>query len=81
MLASGVPILQALDIVGSTSGNYVIDSALRSVWVRLSGTRLPAGGQHGHRKDLAPNMLVQMAAMGEDSGAIDQMLVQRGPSV
>ena len=31
MLASGVPILQALDIVGSTSGNYVIDSSSKRV--------------------------------------------------
>lgn len=76
MLASGVPILQALDIVGSTSGNYVIDEASKRV-SRLVERGYRLADSMGTEK-VFPNMMVQMVAIGEDSGAIDQMLASAG---
>ncbi len=76
MLSSGVPILQALDIVGSTSGNYVIDEASKRVSRLVErGYRL---ADSMSSEKIFPNMMVQMVAIGEDSGAIDQMLASAG---
>ena len=76
MLASGVPILQALDIVGSTSGNYVIDSSSKRVGRLVErGYRL---ADSMSTEKIFPNMLVQMVSIGEDSGAIDKMLSSAG---
>ena len=76
MLASGVPILQALDIVGSTSGNYVIDSSSKRVGRLVErGYRL---ADSISTEKIFPNMLVQMVSIGEDSGAIDKMLSSAG---
>lgn len=66
MLSSGVPILQALDIVGSTSGNYVIDEASKRVSRLVErGYRL---ADSMSSEKIFPNMMVQMVAIGEDSG-------------
>jgi type IV pilus assembly protein PilC len=72
MLGAGVPILQALDIVGQTSGNSVIEQAVRSVQNSVrSGQSLAAPlSQH----PVFPPMVVQMMATGEDSGAMEAML-------
>ncbi|MGP7960996.1 type II secretion system F family protein [Sanguibacter sp. A247] len=72
MLGAGVPILQALDIVGETSGNWVIEKAIEDV---QSSVR----NGHALSKPLAqhpvfPPMVVQMMAVGEDSGAMETML-------
>ena len=76
MLASGVPILQALDIVGSTSGNYVIEGASKRVGRLVErGYRL---ADSMSTEKIFPNMMVQMVAIGEDSGAIDKMLASAG---
>lgn len=76
MLSSGVPILEALDIVGSTSGNIVYENASKNVAREVEkGTRLSdAMGL----QTCFPNMVVQMVAIGEDAGAIDQMLASAG---
>ncbi|MDD6461969.1 MAG: type II secretion system F family protein [Bifidobacteriaceae bacterium] len=76
MLSSGVPILEALDIVGSTSGNIVYENASKNVAREVEkGTRLSdAMGL----QTCFPNMMVQMVAIGEDAGAIDQMLASAG---
>ncbi|KQX66720.1 type II secretion system F family protein [Angustibacter sp. Root456] len=74
MLKSGVPILQALDIVADTSGNEVVAKAVRAVQQSVrSGDSLS-----GPLKDHAvfPPMVVQMMAVGEDTGALDDMLVK-----
>ena len=69
---AGVPILTTLDIVGETSGNVVIADAIRDVKESVrQGT--------GMAKPLAdhpvfPEMVVQMIAVGEDTGALDAML-------
>jgi type IV pilus assembly protein PilC len=72
MLSSGVPILQALDIVGETSGNMVLVKASRDVQasVRQGQSLSQPLTQHS----VFPPMVVQMLAVGEDTGAMDTML-------
>lgn len=72
MLGAGVPILQALDIVGETSGNWVIERALNDVQVSVrNGQALSKPLAH---HPVFPPMVVQMMAVGEDSGAMETML-------
>lgn len=76
MLSAGVPILQALDIVGSTSGNYVIEQASKNVSSSVEkGRRL---GDSMATQSVFPQMLLQMVSIGEDSGAVDHMLDSAG---
>ena len=72
MLGAGVPILQALDIVGETSGNWVIEVAVKDVQDNVrTGQSLSAPlAKH----PVFPPMVVQMIATGEDSGAMEIML-------
>ncbi|WP_309709710.1 type II secretion system F family protein, partial [Pseudolysinimonas sp.] len=72
MTRSGVPILQALAIVGDTSNNWVLEKALREVQDSVRSGRSIAGplGEH----PVFPSMVVQMIAVGEDSGSLEQML-------
>lgn len=72
MIGAGVPILQALQIVGETSGNYVIEKSLKGVAdsVRQGGSI--AGPMAA--EPVFPPMVIQMVAVGEDSGALQQML-------
>lgn len=72
MLRSGVPILQALDIVGETSGNLVLEKAARSVQESVRAGQSLAGPLSLH--PVFPPMVVQMMAVGEDTGALDTML-------
>ena len=72
MLRSGVPILQALDIVGETSGNTVIERAARSVQESVRSGQSLTGPLSQH--PVFPPMVVQMMAVGEDTGALDLML-------
>ena len=72
MLSSGVPILQSLDIVADTSGNVVVARAVREIQdsVRQGESLTQPLSQHS----VFPSMVVQMLAVGEDTGALDQML-------
>ena len=72
MLASGVPILQSLTIVGSTSGNQVITDSLDGVQEQVRQGR-PIGESLASQP-VFPDMLVQMVGIGEESGSIDSML-------
>jgi type IV pilus assembly protein PilC len=74
MLKSGVPILQALDIVADTSGNEVVAKAVRAVQqsVRQGDSLARPLTEHS----VFPPMVVQMMAVGEDTGALDDMLVK-----
>ena len=72
LLSSGVPILDALDIVAKTAGNRVVSKAIRY-----------ARGKISEGKDIAsplletavfPPMVVQMIGVGEQTGAMDDML-------
>jgi type IV pilus assembly protein PilC len=72
MLASGVPILQSLDIVADTTGNIVLTRAVRDVQDSVRQGESLAGPLTKH--SIFPPMVVQMMAVGEDTGALDTML-------
>ena len=72
MTRSGVPILQALAIVGETSGSWVLEQAMHKVGESVrSGRSISAPLAE---EPLFPAMVVQMVAVGEDSGSLDTML-------
>ena len=74
MISGGVPILTALNVVGETSGNWVIAQATQriaeSVRTGQSITKPLA------EEPVFPPMVVQMMAVGEDSGSLDTMLMK-----
>ncbi|MEJ5944657.1 type II secretion system F family protein [Pseudokineococcus basanitobsidens] len=72
MVASGVPILQSLDIVGQAAGNVVIERATDDVAESVRQGRSISAPLAQH--DVFPSMVVQMLAVGEDTGAVDTML-------
>ena len=72
MIHSGVPILQSLDIVADTTGNVVIARAVRDVEVSVRQGESLAGPLVNH--PVFPPMVVQMMAVGEDTGSLDAML-------
>jgi len=72
MLTSGVPILQSLDIVGEASGNVVLVNASRDIQDSVRRGESLTGPLANHW--IFPAMVVQMMAVGEDTGALDHML-------
>ena len=74
MMQSGVPILQSLDIVADTTGNVVLERATRAVQesVRTGEALATPLLQH----PVFPPMVVQMMAVGEETGALDTMLAK-----
>ncbi len=72
LLQSGVPILDALDICARTSGNVVIESAVQYVRSKISEGKNMA--EPLAETKVFPDMVVQMIAVGEQTGALDQML-------
>lgn len=72
MFAAGVPLVEALDSVGRAAGNFVFLTATRRIQQEVStGTSLTIAMQNAN---VFPNMVLQMAAIGEESGSLDQML-------
>ncbi len=72
MFAAGVPLVEALDSVGGASGNWVYESATLKIQQEVStGTALTAAMTN---VNLFPSMVLQMCAIGEESGSIDHML-------
>jgi type IV pilus assembly protein PilC len=72
LLASGVPILDALRIVAKTAGNVLIETALNGVADRISEGKTMV--EPLAETKLFPSMVVQMIGVGEQTGALDQML-------
>lgn len=72
MLSSGVAILEALDIVAKTSGNKTIETALYSVRTSIAEGQTIADPLS--RTGVFPPMVCQMIAVGESTGAVDQMM-------
>lgn len=72
MFSAGVPLVESLDSVGGASGNAVYVDATRRITAAVkSGTSLTVAMQNTH---IFPSMVTQMVAIGEESGALDQML-------
>ena len=72
LLRAGVPVLQALDIVSDTTGNEVLSRATADVKDSVRSGESMAGPLARH--PVFPPMVVQMIAVGEDTGQIDEML-------
>jgi type IV pilus assembly protein PilC len=72
LLSVGVPVLQALDAVGATTGNAVITEATKDLQAAVRDG-LPMSAELGKHK-VFPQMVVQMIEVGEESGQISQML-------
>jgi type IV pilus assembly protein PilC len=72
MFAAGVPLVEALDSVAGACGNRVYYDATKKVQGEIStGTSLTTAMQNS---EVFPNMVLQMVAIGEESGALDSML-------
>ncbi|MBI3752944.1 MAG: type II secretion system F family protein [Deltaproteobacteria bacterium] len=72
MMSSGVPILEALEIVAKTSGNKIIEEAIMKTRTSLSQGKTLA--EPLAETKVFPSMVVQMMAVGEATGALDAML-------
>lgn len=69
--SAGVPLVEALESVSGATGNIVYeDAVLRMRDEVATGTRLQRAMEN---TDLFPNMVVQMVAVGEESGSLDEM--------
>lgn len=72
MFAAGVPLVEALDSVGGAAGNSVFEEATIKIQQEVStGTALTAAMTNAN---LFPSMVLQMCAIGEESGSVDHML-------
>lgn len=72
MFAAGVPLVESLESVGGAAGNAVYHEATRKISAAVSsGTSLTTAMQN---VQVFPAMVTQMVAIGEESGALDQML-------
>ncbi|HXF79983.1 MAG TPA: type II secretion system F family protein [Usitatibacter sp.] len=72
MFAAGVPLVESLDSVSGASGNYVYYEATKKIQAEVStGTNLTLAMTNSQ---VFPSMVLQMVAIGEESGALDAML-------
>lgn len=71
MFAAGVPLVEALDSVGGASGNYIYREATKQIKSEVStGSSLTVAMQN---VNVFPSMVIQMVAIGEESGQLDAM--------
>jgi type IV pilus assembly protein PilC len=74
MFAAGVPLVEALDSVGGTSGNLVFAMATQQIQRDVAaGSALTTAMTSAN---VFPTMVLQMSAIGEESGALDDMLAR-----
>jgi type IV pilus assembly protein PilC len=72
LLASGVPLLEALTICAKTSGNKVVENSLIEAKVSISGGKTIS--EPLAKSGTFPKMVTHMIAVGESTGALDSML-------
>ncbi len=72
LLSSGVPLLEALTICAKTSGNKVVEGALLDARVSISGGKTIS--EPLAKSGTFPKMVTHMIAVGESTGALDNML-------
>jgi len=71
MFAAGVPLVEALESVAGACGNIVYENAVMQMKDEVAtGQRLQRAMEN---VDLFPNMVIQMIAVGEEAGALDEM--------
>lgn len=72
LFAAGVPLVEALDSVAGAAGNILYEEATISIRSQVNqGLSLTSGMQN---TGLFPNMVIQMASIGEEAGSLDDML-------
>ncbi len=74
MISSGVPIMDALNVVAKTAGNRVVEDAILHVRSKVGEGKTIAGPLAETK--VFPSMVVQMIGVGEATGAMDQMLAK-----
>lgn len=72
MISSGVPIMDGLEITAKTSGNVIVENAIRAVRTAISEGK--SMSEPLEQTGIFPGMVVQMISVGEATGAMDQML-------
>ncbi len=72
LISSGVPILDGLEITARTSGNAIVEDAIMETRKSVEGGQSLAAPLK--QTDVFPPMVVQMIAVGEQTGALDTML-------
>jgi type IV pilus assembly protein PilC len=72
LLNVGVPVMQALSVVGDTTGNEVINVAMKDVQSAVRDGQPMSSALRNHK--IFPEMVTQMIEVGEESGQISQML-------
>src|SRR4051794_14003826 len=72
LLNVGVPVMQALSVVGETTGNEVINIAMKDVQAAVRDGHPMSSAMRHHK--IFPEMVTQMIEVGEESGQISQML-------
>ena len=71
MFAAGVPLVEAMESVAGATGNIVYEEAVLTMRDEVAtGQRLQVAMEN---TDLFPNMVIQMIAVGEESGSLDEM--------
>ena len=72
LFAAGVPLVEVLDSVAGAAGNILYEEATKDIQAKVTqGLSLTSSMQS---TDMFPNMIIQMAAIGEESGSLDDML-------
>jgi type IV pilus assembly protein PilC len=74
MIQSGVPILDALDITSNVAGNYAVEMAIKKTRQSITEGNSIAGPLA--KAKVFPKMAVSMIAIGEQTGALEQMLIK-----
>ena len=72
MFAAGVPLVEALDSVAGAAGNYVYYEATKKIQLEVTTGNALANSMEN--ANVFPSMVIQMVAIGEESGALDSML-------
>ena len=72
LIASGVPMMQAVQVTGNTSGNSVVEDAMDDIIRSIEEGR--SFSEPLRRHAIFPTMVIQMTAIGEETGQMDAML-------
>ncbi|MCL4445348.1 MAG: type II secretion system F family protein [Actinobacteria bacterium] len=72
LLSSGVPVLEALDITANAADNVIVANAVRATKTGVREGKPFAEPMKEH--DIFPNLVIQMVEVGEQTGALDEML-------
>jgi type IV pilus assembly protein PilC len=75
LVQSGVPIMEALDIVTDTAGNKIVGNVLQEAKLGVRDGRSLADSLKGH-EEIMPPLVIQMIEVGEQTGALDAMLLK-----